>query len=112
MSSPSLAPAVLIEVPFKLFPITVIDTINLFTAEVTSVWPPITSTFNFPASSLISFIIFFMSSNDDEVGAIIVTNKATGSPPADAMSLQLICTASFPTFSDAPVIGSVENIPS
>ena len=48
-----------------------------------------------------------MSSNDDEVGAIIVTNKATGSPPADAMSLQLICTASFPTFSDAPVIGSI-----
>ena len=73
MSSPSLAPAVLIEVPFTLFPIT---------------------------------------SNDDEVGAIIVTNKATGSPPADAISLQLICTASFPTFSDAPVIGSVENIPS
>ena len=53
-----------------------------------------------------------MSSNDDEVGAIIVTSKATGSPPADAISLQLICTASFPTFSDAPVIGSVENIPS
>ena len=112
MSSPNCAPAVFTDLPFKFFPITVTDITILFTALVTSVCPPIISTLILAASSLISFMISFISCNVDDVGANIVTKIPIGSPPADAISLQLICTASFPTFSLAPVIGSVENMPS
>ena len=89
--------------------ITVAEVTSLVTAFVTSVCPPIISTFASSAAFASSSARVPISSSVAEVGASIVISKPIGSAPAAAASLQLTCTVSPPRFAVADVIGSVEN---
>ena len=84
------------------------ETTILFTAVVISVCPPNISTFSFLHSVSISFITCSISMSSVPSGASIVTSNPRGATPQEAISLQLIFTASFPILPLAAVIGSVD----
>ena len=79
------------------------------TESVTSVWPPIISTFADFAARLSSSATPAMSLSVVLGGASSVTRSPIGSAPAAAASLQLTCTVSEPICLPAAVIGSVES---
>ena len=97
---------ILLNLLLSILPKAVILTIGLFTAEVTSVWPPITCILFLTHSSEISLIIFFISSCVVPTGAKIVTVIAKGVAKDVAISLRFTITANLPISFDVAVIGS------
>ena len=108
MSSPGLAPEVVISCPFFTLPTPVTVIMACRTARVISVCPPIIWTSCLAHSSETPCIISLISSSVVSGGNNTESRTPTGSAPDDAISFRVTQTDSLPISFVVPVMGSVD----
>ena len=108
-SSPTRAPPVVIKRSFFALPTPVTEMTGWLTTAVTSVCPPITCICSFSQAHSTSCISLRIRGSSAEGGSKTVRRTPTGSAPALARSLAVICSASVPISFSVPVMGSVES---
>ncbi len=108
ISIPGRAPAVEISFPFFALPTPTTEISGWHTAFVTSVCPPIICTCTFAQAASACAIMCRIFCSLTRSGSRTVSIMPTGSAPALARSLTVICTASSPISCTVPVIGSVD----